>query len=261
LTVRLAASLRELGLPRWGPVFRKANLERLTRQGVHHTITTLTAARFPPDSEAGGFPTLDGDQRAQITHHLHGDTTHALRARAVLLTGYWGAFRGSELSGLRWGHAKRVDQGIEWRTPKAKNAQLGQGRTTGVPLIDDPLLCPVQGIDDWRARLEQLIRRPVRARDYVICALNHGTPDPTRRLSRDALTNLVAATTKPPVSAPATRPTASEPASSPPPSTPAPAPNKSPTTAAGPTPTASASSTAAARPGHPPTRPSRSPRP
>ncbi len=189
------AALRELGPPRWGPVFRKANQEHLTRQGVHHIITaTLTAAGFPPDPEATGFPALDNDQRAQITHHLHGDTTHALRTRAVLLTGYWGAFRGSELSGLRWGHAKRVDQGIEWRTPKAKNDQLGQGRTTGVPLIDDPFLCPVQAVEDWRARLEQLIGRPVRARDYVFCALNHGTPDPTRRLSRDALTDLVAAT-------------------------------------------------------------------
>lgn len=189
------ASLRELGPPRWGPVFRKANQDRLTRQGVHHIITTtLTAAGLPPDPDTTGFPTLDAGQRAQITHHLHGDTTHALRTRAVLLTGYWGAFRGSELSALRWGHAKRVDQGIEWRTPKAKNDQLGQGRTTGLPLTDDPFLCPVQAVEDWRARLEALIGRPVRARDYVFCALNHGRPDPTRRLSRDALTDLVAAT-------------------------------------------------------------------
>jgi integrase len=189
-----ATALRELGPPRWGPVFRKDNDGRLTREGVRRVITTAVAGAGIPPQPDTTIPALDADQRAQLSHHLQVDTTQALRARAVLLTGYWGAFRGAELSALRWSHAKHAERGIEWHTPKAKNDQLGQGRTTGVPLVDDPFLCPIQAINDWRHRLETLIGRPVRARDHVFCALNRGRPDPTQPLSREALSDLVAAT-------------------------------------------------------------------
>lgn len=190
------SALRELGPPRWGPVFRKPNNERLTREGARRIITTTVAgAGIAPQADTT-IPALATSQRAQLSHHLQGDATGALRARAVLLTGYWGAYRGSELSGLRWGHAKRVERGIEWHTAKAKNDQLGHGRTTAVPLIDDPFLCPVQAINDWQHRLETLIGRPVRARDHVFCTLNRGQPDPTQPLSREALSDIVATTTQ-----------------------------------------------------------------
>jgi integrase len=186
-------ALRELGPRRWGPVFRKDNNERLTREGVRRIIvTSVTATGLPPQPDTT-IPALDAGQRTQLSHHLQVDATLSLRARAVLLTGYWGAFRGAELSALRWGHAKHVERGIEWHTPKAKNDQLGQGRTTGVPLVDDPFLCPVQAVNDWRTRLEALTGRVVAARDYVFCALNRGQPDPTQPLSRAALSDLVAA--------------------------------------------------------------------
>ncbi|MBK6969782.1 MAG: tyrosine-type recombinase/integrase [Candidatus Microthrix sp.] len=114
-----------------------------------------------------------------------------LRTRAVLLNGYWAAFRGSELAALRWSDAKHVKQGIEWRVRRAKNDQRGDGHTTPVPRIADPFMCPVQALLEYRQAVELHLGREPTANDPVFFALNRSPSSPTAHLSVASFTYIV----------------------------------------------------------------------
>jgi integrase len=71
------------------------------------------------------------------------------RDKAILLLGYGGAFRRSELVGLnvedvRFGAA---DMTVTLR--HSKTDQEGKGATKRIPTLDDVTLCPVRALKDW----------------------------------------------------------------------------------------------------------------
>lgn len=76
------------------------------------------------------------------------DDTRALRDRALLLIGWAGGFRSSELVGLDLADVEEVREGLVLHLRRSKTDQTGQGRKIGVP-IGRTRHCPVAALSDW----------------------------------------------------------------------------------------------------------------
>lgn len=72
----------------------------------------------------------------------------AARDRALLLIGFSGAFRRSELVAIRLEHISHVDNGIEVFLPQSKTDQIREGRTVYIPHANG-LRCPVRALAQW----------------------------------------------------------------------------------------------------------------
>ena len=73
------------------------------------------------------------------------------RDRALLLLGFAGALRRSELVGLDVADVTEGTDGLTVHLRRSKTDQEGAGRTVGIPYGSNPATCPVRA---WRAWLE-----------------------------------------------------------------------------------------------------------
>jgi integrase len=73
------------------------------------------------------------------------------RDRALLLLGFAGALRRSELVGLDVADVTEGSDGLTVRLRRSKTDQESAGRTLGIPYGSNPVTCPVRA---WRAWLE-----------------------------------------------------------------------------------------------------------
>jgi integrase len=80
-----------------------------------------------------------------------GDDTKSIRDRALLLIGFGGGFRRSELVGLDHADIEHVRQGLVIHLRRSKTDQLGIGRKIGIP-FGRTKWCPVAALDEWLAR-------------------------------------------------------------------------------------------------------------
>lgn len=72
-----------------------------------------------------------------------------VRDRALLLLGFAGAFRRSELVGLDIGDVHAGHDGLTVYIRKSKTDQEGQGRKVGIPYGSHPHTCPVRALAAW----------------------------------------------------------------------------------------------------------------
>jgi integrase len=86
-------------------------------------------------------------QLAEIVSRL-GSESRDLRDRALLLVGFGGAFRRSELIAVNCEWIERRQQGIAITLPRSKTDQEGRGRSIAIPRIGGPI-CPVAALDAW----------------------------------------------------------------------------------------------------------------
>jgi len=92
-----------------------------------------------------------------------GESLRDQRDRALLLIGFAGAFRRSELVAINCNDFERVAEGVIITLRRSKTDQEGKGRQVGIPNGNGPL-CPVQALENWlRASgiCEGAIFRPV----------------------------------------------------------------------------------------------------
>jgi integrase len=80
-----------------------------------------------------------------------GEGPRDLRDRALLLIGFAGGFRRSELVGLTCGDVDRVRQGMILTLRRSKTDQVGEGRKIGIPLARGRW-CPAGALEQWLAR-------------------------------------------------------------------------------------------------------------
>ena len=80
-----------------------------------------------------------------------GDGLKDVRDRALLLFGFAGGFRRSELVGLHRGDIEKVRQGLIVMLRRSKTDQEGSGRKIGIP-YGRARHCPVLAIDVWLTR-------------------------------------------------------------------------------------------------------------
>jgi site-specific recombinase XerD len=77
------------------------------------------------------------------------DTLQGIRDAAILLIGFAGAFRRSELVALEVADLRHRDEGYLILVRRSKTDQLGQGRWVGIPYGDHPDTCPVLALQRW----------------------------------------------------------------------------------------------------------------
>lgn len=76
-------------------------------------------------------------------------TRKGLRDRALVLFGFAGAFRRSELVAIEMDHLTFADEGVRITLPSSKTDQEGQGQVVAVPAEPASPYCPVQALKDW----------------------------------------------------------------------------------------------------------------
>lgn len=76
-------------------------------------------------------------------------TLQGLRDRALLLLGFAGAFRRSELVGLDVGDVTWGEDGLTVNLRRSKTDQEREGRKVGIPFGSTPQTCPVRTLRGW----------------------------------------------------------------------------------------------------------------
>ena len=96
-----------------------------------------------------------------------GDRLKDLRDKALLLTGFAGGLRRSELVAINCDDLERVQQGVILAIRRSKTDQDGVGRKIGIP-FGRTIHCPVRALETWfdAARVEDgAVFRPVDRQD------------------------------------------------------------------------------------------------
>lgn len=116
---------------------RKAAEVRAVLQGIRRTKGV---------AQRQVAPLLAGDVRALVRSLPSG--LLGARDRALLLVGWAGAFRRSELVGLEVGDLRFVDEGLEVHLRRSKTDQEGAGRVVAIPRGSGDA-CPVRALRAW----------------------------------------------------------------------------------------------------------------
>ena len=100
------------------------------------------------------------------------------RDKAILLVGFCGAFRRSDLVNLDVEDLAKADEGLVLMVRKGKTDQKREGRKIGIPYGKDPLTCPVRALCEWIAEA-QITSGPL-----FRAVTKFGRPRPTRLCDR-----------------------------------------------------------------------------
>jgi site-specific recombinase XerD len=109
-----------------------------TMKGIRRTKGTAPAQKKP---------TLTDDIRAMVDGTAAG--VIGSRDRALILLGFAGAFRRSELVGLNVEDCVFSKDGLTIALRQSKTNQQGAGRKIGIPYGSNPETCPVRTIQAW----------------------------------------------------------------------------------------------------------------
>jgi integrase len=107
-------------------------------KGIRRTLGTAPAQKSP---------TLIEDIRAMVQATDAG--LIGLRDRALILLGFAGAFRRSELVGLEVADCSFAKDGLTVNLRRSKTDQDGAGRKVGIPYGGNPETCPVRNVQTW----------------------------------------------------------------------------------------------------------------
>ncbi|MPM74201.1 Tyrosine recombinase XerC [bioreactor metagenome] len=98
-------------------------------------------------AQEGKTPILVDDIKTMIA--MLPDNLLGVRDKALLLLGFTGAFRRSELVSLNIEDLAFSRERLTVLLRKSKTDQDGQGTKKGIPYCLDSITCPVQAIQDW----------------------------------------------------------------------------------------------------------------
>jgi integrase len=99
--------------------------------------------------------TAQKGKAALLTHDIRAmiaalpNNTIGSRDKALLLLGFAGAFRRSEIASLRVDDLTFGTEGITVLLRRSKTDQEGEGRKIGIPYGNNPDTCPVKAAEDW----------------------------------------------------------------------------------------------------------------
>jgi len=100
-------------------------------------------------AQEGKAPAVTREIRAMVA--TLPPTLRGRRDRALLLLGFAGAFRRSELVSLDVGDVTPTDDGLIVHLRRSKTDQEGAGRQVGIPFGSRPDTCPVRAVRAWLA--------------------------------------------------------------------------------------------------------------
>lgn len=149
----LADALRPSTLGR-----RLATISQVHQAAGHDTPTSTAPVRLvwagirraKGTDQQGKAPAVTAEMRRMVD--TLGDRLIGVRDRALLLLGFAGAFRRSELVGLDIKDVQAGHDGLTVHIRKSKTDQEGQGRKVGIPYGSHPHTCPVRAVAAWREK-------------------------------------------------------------------------------------------------------------
>lgn len=115
------------------------SLVKRTMQGIRRTIGT---------KQRQVVPLVKDDLLEMIVHVERQRPIKAARDKALLLVGFSGAFRRSELVALRYEDMTCFESGVELLIRRSKTDQDGAGRTVFIPYARGSR-CPVKALMNW----------------------------------------------------------------------------------------------------------------
>lgn len=111
---------------------------RAVRRGIRRTLGVAPVQKSPLLVPA--LKAMVGRPPANLTE---------ARDKALLLLGFAGAFRRSELVGLQVDGLRFDSDGLRVRLLRSKTDQDGHGETVLIPFGEHPLTCPVRALRAW----------------------------------------------------------------------------------------------------------------
>lgn len=135
---------------------RIATISEAHKAANHETPTTSTLVRSTWQgirrekgiATQGKEPALIADLRCMV-EHLPKEKLLSTRDRALLLIGFAGAMRRSELVGLDIRDVVDSEDGLVVNIRRSKTDQFGSGRKIGIPFGSTPLTCPIRALRAW----------------------------------------------------------------------------------------------------------------
>lgn len=101
--------------------------------------------------EEGAPPILVPELERML--HALGQSARDDRDRALLLIGFVGAFRSSELVALDVADMEWVPEGLRVHLRRSKDDPMGEGAEPEIPRSANPQLCPVRALSRWMEQL------------------------------------------------------------------------------------------------------------
>lgn len=134
----LAAINKIHELKGWFPSPTKAPAVRTVMQGIRRTLGHGKRQKEPATAQI-------------IRSALKGlgDSLIEVRDRALLLMGFAGAFRRSELAGLNVEDLSFRPEGVQISLRRSKTDQEGHGLSKAIFFASDPKTCPVRALRKW----------------------------------------------------------------------------------------------------------------
>lgn len=115
----------------------------------------LAGLRKQNDRQAKRAKPITPGQVATIVAGLDLKTLRGLRDRAIILLGWCGAMRRSEIANLTWAQIKFVPEGLRITVMQSKTDTTGQGQDIGLPYQNNAQLCPVVAMVAWAKACNQ----------------------------------------------------------------------------------------------------------
>lgn len=122
---------------------------------------------------------------------LGGSPSDVLRDKAILLIGFAGAFRRTDLVGFRWSDLSVKDSGLVLRLRRSKTDRLGAGTDVGIPRGTSPLTDPVAALLAWRDRVRQQLGPDYAASGHCFTRVGRAGRIGTDPLTTTAVTVIV----------------------------------------------------------------------
>ena len=96
-------------------------------------------------------PILISDLKAiiDVINQLKIKETRKIRDKALILIGFAGGFRRSELVALLHDDVEFVREGVKIFVKRSKTDQSGEGMPIAIPSFDNVLYCPVNNLQNW----------------------------------------------------------------------------------------------------------------
>ena len=88
------------------------------------------------------------------------DEIKKIRDRSIILIGFSGGFRRSEIVALNYDDLEFVQEGLKITLKKSKTDQFGEGSIKGLPYFDNSQYCPVISLEKW-IKISKIVSGPL----------------------------------------------------------------------------------------------------
>jgi site-specific recombinase XerD len=107
--------------------------------------------RINGSNQKGKKPILINDLKLLINaiHESNEKDNRKIRDKALILIGFSGGFRRSELVSVEYEDLEFVTEGVKIFVKRSKTDQSGEGMTKAIPYFDNKKFCPVKALKKW----------------------------------------------------------------------------------------------------------------